>query len=214
MYKECKHPLHSGDRLLSVEFFHKDKQRKDGYYPYCKGCHLQSRKMYRANNPEKVKQEYKQTYSNHKDTIKRKNKLFYENNREVIRNKVKLSRKKKPEHYRTLERKYYHTNVVKARQSAQQWKERNANHVLAYTKTRNQKKKIPIWESKNNILLVYKEAEELTTRTGIKHHVHHRIPLLEDKSVCGLHCGCNLIILTENEHRWYHSKPERLQLLY
>ena len=63
-------------------------------------------------------------------------------------------------------------------------------------------KRTPSWLTKNNLELIkqfYREAKELETLTGIKHHVDHIVPL-QGENVSGLHVPWNLQILTAAEN--------------
>ncbi len=61
-------------------------------------------------------------------------------------------------------------------------------------------KATPAWASSELIGKFYKEAKELSTMTGIVHHVDHIIPLVSAE-VCGLHVEFNLQILTGAENQ-------------
>jgi hypothetical protein len=50
--------------------FSKDKSRKDGYYLNCKQCEKIRLKLFRSNNPEKIKEKYKKDKLKNPDYIK------------------------------------------------------------------------------------------------------------------------------------------------
>ena len=56
-------------------------------------------------------------------------------------------------------------------------------------------KRVPPWAKFSDTVCFYREAHELTARTGIQHEVDHIIPL-RSKVVSGLHCVENLQVLT------------------
>ena len=106
--------------------------------------------------------------------------------------------KKNPDKQKALNDRHKHARRIQSLRS---------HHVRRHAQ--------PKWADVNKIRKVYKEADQLTQMTGIPHQVHHRIPISENKhTVRGLHCEHNLIILTQEEHVWYHKKPERLRLLF
>lgn len=55
------------------------------------------------------------------------------------------------------------------------------------------------WADKEAMKAIYARARQLTTETGIVHHVDHDIPLL-GKLVSGLHVETNLRIITGSEN--------------
>lgn len=72
-------------------------------------------------------------------------------------------------------------------------------------------KATPSWADRNAILEIYKEAEYLTKKTGVQHHVDHIVPLQSD-IVCGFHAPVNLAPLPASENcskgnRWWPGHP-------
>lgn len=54
-------------------------------------------------------------------------------------------------------------------------------------------------EVRQQVILLYEEAAELTKRTGIQHHIHHVHPLTHSK-LCGLHVPWNMAVVTQAEN--------------
>ena len=63
----------------------------------------------------------------------------------------------------------------------------------------NLKSGTPPWADNKAIEAKYKEAAELTKKTGVIHHVDHVIPLTNHK-VCGLHVETNLQVIPATEN--------------
>ena len=64
--------------------FHKDKNRKDGLFSYCKNCVLEKQKKYNIDNRLKIK-EYRTVYNNENAVVIAENiKRYYNENRSKI----------------------------------------------------------------------------------------------------------------------------------
>ena len=82
--------------------------------------------------------------------------------------------------------------------SAQRASKRRAAKVLA----------CPKWLSNIDlakIKSIYKMANNLSKKTGTKHHVDHIVPL-QGKDVCGLHVPWNLQVLPAEENLRKYNK--------
>jgi hypothetical protein len=153
----------------------KEKQREYSrqYYHRNKEARKEYAKRYRENNKEKVKKA--------QDNWK-------ENNKEVIR-----------EYNKEYSKVYYQKNTEKVKEHKKKWNDNNKDKKNAYTAKRRAKKlnATPSWADLEKIKVLYEKAKWLESLTGLKYHVDHVIPLIND-NVCGLHCWHNLQILEES----------------
>ena len=79
---------------------------------------------------------------------------------------------------------------------------RERGHPYAALRRAAKLQRIPAWltdKHRKEIAVIYKQAVQITARTGIAHHVDHILPL-RGKDISGLHVPSNLQILTETEN--------------
>jgi 5-methylcytosine-specific restriction endonuclease McrA len=93
----------------------------------------------------------------------------------------------------------YFANKATVQEYRQWYQKENASIIANNAATRRAKKlqATPIWlttEQKEQIKLIYAEANRLTKSTNIAYHVDHIVPLNND-TVCGLHVPWNLQVL-------------------
>ncbi len=76
------------------------------------------------------------------------------------------------------------------------WKSENPWAVAAYQTLRecNKRMATPPWVDIEQLKSKYKEAHDITKRTGIKYSVDHIYPLM-GKNSCGLHVPANLQVI-------------------
>ena len=78
------------EKPLTKEYFHRNKNKKDGFVEMCKECRNKYAKDYREENKEKISNSRKEHYQRNKEKIKVKSNIYYRENKE----KVKVSRAK------------------------------------------------------------------------------------------------------------------------
>lgn len=86
-------------------------------------------------------------------------------------------------------------------QYRKKYRKDNAAMFAAHTAARHARKmqQRPSWADVKAIRALYKEAREISLKTGIKHHVDHIVPLVSDV-VSGLHVLANLRVIPAEEN--------------
>lgn len=130
-------------------------------------------------------------YKKNKISAAAKNAEWYQQNKETVLRNVA---------------EWQSHNIDKVRIIKKRWKVKNPARVTAgrmkyYT---GKKCACPQWADQDKILEFYKEAQRLTSETGIKHEVDHKIPL-HGKLVSGLHVPNNLQVLTAYDNAVKHN---------
>lgn len=63
----------------------------------------------------------------------------------------------------------------------------------------------PVWADINAMRAIYRAAQEISLKTGVKHHVDHIVPLKSD-IVCGLHSQFNLQVIPGKDNLRKHNR--------
>jgi hypothetical protein len=79
--------------------FAKDKNRKDGHYPYCKHCVRQQYRSRVAKDPEAAKQANREYYSSNRQVVRQRAKKWVAENRQRANELARLWAKSNPERY-------------------------------------------------------------------------------------------------------------------
>lgn len=96
------------------------------------------------------------------------------------------------------------------RETKKRWQARNRAKARLYQVERYDRVRqaTPPWVDRADILVIYEEAERISSETGVPHEVDHFYPLV-GKNSCGLHVPWNLRVITANENRLKNNKsPE------
>lgn len=81
----------------SLSKYRKNKYEPDGYFHYCKPCHLQYEQEWRAKHREKSNKWRKKWKQNNPEKVKLGNKSYRERNRELIRIRNRIWSKANPD---------------------------------------------------------------------------------------------------------------------
>ena len=181
----------------------------------CKHGHISDRKVSSHNCVACINEWNKKN----SESGNRRSRLFYKENRDEQRIKQADYYQKNKEHLKNESVEYRKNNIQIVQKNNANYRENNQEKIISYRKKYNAENRgicnargakyrasklsaTPEWLTDTHIdemQNLYKECEEISIDTGIKHHVDHIIPL-QGKLVKGLHVPWNLQILTANEN--------------
>lgn len=94
----------------SLDFFNKDKSKKDGYRNSCKDCQREYTNEYYITNKDIINEKNKKWKEDNKDKLKDISKDYYESNKEQILVKSSIYFQNNKEKNRETKREYYKNN--------------------------------------------------------------------------------------------------------
>jgi 5-methylcytosine-specific restriction endonuclease McrA len=160
---------------ITIEFFHRYKNSKDGFKAKCKECikidnkEYQSRedvklhrksyydadkkskygKIYRGENKTKALKYIKEYYSKNKLYLIKKNAEHYQENKEVISEKVKKYYVLNKEYIKVKSKNYYNSNINKCRESQKRYREdpKNKDVITACIKVNKTRRRNRVYNN-------------------------------------------------------------------
>lgn len=179
--------------------FHKDKNRLDGLYTYCKEC---------KNTAERVRFAAIEDLTAHRARVSD----WRRNNLGKAKEMAKRAHAKNRDKRNASSIQYRKDNIEHTRALCRKWAKDNAEKMYLTNADRRAKKKnaTPAWANDEFDRFVVSEAYSLaklrTKVTGVKWHVDHSVPL-RNNNVCGFHCAANVRVITAVDN---HIKGNRV----
>ncbi len=107
------------DKLPSE--FYKDSASSDGLYSLCKLCKKESKKLYKLNNNEKIKEYTKKYYNKNKEVIKQKAKTYRDENSEKVLASLKSYYNKNKDYFFEKHKKWVKKNPDRWKELKRKW---------------------------------------------------------------------------------------------
>ena len=173
------------------------------------------KREYYQKNKEKIKARTKKWREDNRDRYLETNHKYYSENKEKILTKTKEWQNTNKDRRKIIWTRYREKNIDRARANEaayrerkreecnariREWKSANKAKIAVYWSFRSKRARsaLPAWADLDAIRLIYTEAKERRDG-GERCHVDHIVPLVS-KTVCGLHCEANLLIIPDLEN--------------
>lgn len=184
--------------------FHADRSKKFGISNTCKTCAKEKSAAWHANNRERAIKGGKERYMATRDAQLEYRRNWRKKNLAIVSAKNAAWKSRNRDHVNAKNR---------------EWKQRNPA-VLAANSARRRASRLlatPSWANHAAILDLYRQAAELTKKTGIAWHVDHVVPI-RSRLVCGLHCESNMRVIEGRENirksnRFWPDMPDPIKPL-
>ena len=121
----------------NVDYFHRDKTRKDGLHNCCKICMKEITRQWYKQNPEKIRESHRKWRANNPERIREVSRLWREENRDICRESSRLWREENPEYIK----QYRITNPEKVRKWQRDYRNNNPRVFISHAISKS------IWKS-------------------------------------------------------------------
>lgn len=198
--------------LLPLSDFSRNRASRDGLCAHCKRCSAERIARWIEENSDRHKEIAKRRRERTKDEKKKYDAERRKAKADLIRAQDRLRHSINKEEKNAKNRAKYLENRDFFLARNREFRERNreaineaarANKVNTRTKRARYRAAlrlaVPIWFDKELATAIYIEADQLTTLTGIPHHVDHIVPI-RSQLVCGLHWHANLQAIPKLEN--------------
>lgn len=140
-------------------------------------------------------------YLSDRDNQRRRMRKNYLKNRELRCSQAREYYYKNREDIIIKNNEYARKNRKMANEWGRNWAKKHPECAAASEAKRRsvQKNALPKWVDVKEIKSIYRRAQEISRRTGIKHNVDHIYPLVHER-FAGLHVPWNLQIIPEKEN--------------
>lgn len=213
MVQICKQCLLEFNPSRHGQLFCSPSCKSKNYYNNHKEEVVERSRLYRKNNPDKHRQAVDNWNKNNSERRTANVVKWQKENPDKLKVIKDRERIKNIDRYKEYSKEYYQVNKEKILNHFKKWRKENKDKTCFYSNRYKARKIMATagWANFDKIMAIYQECSLLTSRTGVKHHVDHIIPL-KNNIVCGLHVENNLQILTMKENLSKHNKFEPVSI--
>lgn len=232
MFKKTKACSKCGEELpLTIEYFSKAKNSKDGFNVECKKCAAKRHKEYYESNKNKIVERVRKYRKYNREKIIKSLKKYYETNKDEFKQYYETNKDKRTKYYK----KWCNCNKEKIAECNKKWRKANPEKGRMYVQRRRSRKSslpssltLEQWDSIksyfNNSCAYCGIAEEKCLRETSQHlHQEHFIPLSKGgkytyNNIIPACKYCNCSKHDENFFSWYpkqefYSKEREQKIL-
>lgn len=123
-----------------LNYFHKDKSKKDHLSSHCKECRKKQKNKYYYNNKDNIAENGKIYRETNQETIAENKKIYAENNKVKIALYQKSYRKNNSKQIAKSKKEWSKNNVDRVRKNFDRWYKENPQKILASGRKRRAKK--------------------------------------------------------------------------
>lgn len=118
------------EKPATHEYWHRDKNKKDGLTPRCKECRNKQSKEYKKKNKKKISESGKKYYQKNKDRLSKK----YQENKHKKAEYNKRYREKNKDQIRKQQKRWYESNKEKVAERDKEYYQKNRERYLEQMK--------------------------------------------------------------------------------
>lgn len=177
----------------TIEFWYKNKTKRDGLSTWCKECDKIKTAEYRKDNHDKALEATRNWRKNNPDHVKEYTQTYREDNVESIREQERNYWKQNPEKKRAKDTRYRKLHPEKVLMNAKRWRQEHPEEARKIQKT---------WDDKHpeNIRAKARRRRVKKLEADGGHTIQDIYELYLMQNEKCYHCGCDISQYYEEDH--------------